>query len=171
MAKLKRNSILSFNKKGNAILDTLFVIVILFVFVFGAMFGYKILLEMKDDILEDVDNPQAKAAFNEIESRYPSVLDGAVLLLFIGLWIMGVVASFMSDSHPVFFGISMFLLIFVLIVGMFMGNFYEELFSDPDLSDLPGYFPATNWLLTHMLLVGIIIGFSILIVLFAKSQT
>lgn len=173
MARKKIGSTSAFNRRGNAVLDTMFTIVIIFVFIIMCIYGYKIFLEMKPDILDDIpaDRTQSRAALNEIESRYPSVIDGLVILLFIGIWIMGITASFMIDSHPIFFAVSAFLVIFVIIAGMMLGNFYEELFEDPELSEMSGYFPVTHWLMTHLMHVGIVVGFSILLVLYGKSQT
>lgn len=157
-------------KKGNAVLDIALFMIIIVVFAIASILGYKVFTEINTDISAEMTNTQANATLQETGGRYPAVLDGLVILVFLGLWAMVLVASFMVDSHPIFFIFSVILIFFMIIAGIFLGNFYEEFFSDSEFTGLTATFPATNWILTHLLPIVIAISISILIVLYGKSK-
>jgi len=150
-------------------MNALYAVIIIVVMAFAAMYGYKIFLETKEDISEDIESPKAQAAFDEIEQRYPSIFDGAIAFVFFLIWIFVIVSGFIRDSHPVLFGVSLIVIMFIIIGGMFIGNFYEETFNDSELIEVVDYFPITNWILTNMMIIGIIFGFSALIAAFAAG--
>jgi len=157
-------------KKGqNAIIDGIFFIIIIIVFGIVALLGYQSFSEIKDDIRDDVTLNESKDAITEVESRYPSLFDGLILIVFMGMWLAGIATAMMSESHPFVFGLTMVLIVFVIIAGVMLGNFYEELFEDEDLNTMPTTFPVTNWLLTHMLQLGIVVVLTIALVLFGKN--
>jgi pilus assembly protein TadC len=116
--------------------------------------------ELAEDMKSDVDVTEADEIIDEVTNRYPSMIDGLVMLIFLGMWIFGVAASYFSESHPFLFGMMMILVVFVIIAGMILGNFYEELFEDEELSGIPDDFPVLHWVLTHLLIIGIVMAVS-----------
>jgi len=157
-------------KKANAILDTATIFVVLIAFAVISIIGYNTWKDVSPDIYASVSTPEANETLNIIETRYPSMLDGVFVFIFAGLWVISLVLSFMIDSHPIFFFVAIILLVFISISAIFAGNFFEELMSDSDLSDVSPSFPMTNWILNHLLIVVLLIGFSIIIVLYSKAQ-
>jgi len=158
------------NKKGNALFVGIFFIIVVVVFSLIFMFGYQALDDSFDSIYADLEMNESKTVLEDTHSRYPSVFDGVVLLLFAGLWLGGIGSAMIKEEHPLLFGIMMLLILFVLIAGMFVSNAFEEIFQDEDLSSLATTFPATYWLITNMLLVGIGMLLSILLVVMAKNR-
>jgi len=116
--------------------------------------------ELAEDIKSDVNVTEADEIVDEVTTRYPSMIDGLVLLIFLGMWLFGVAASYFSESHPFLFGMMMILVVFVIIAGMILSNFYEELFQDTALSGISDDFPVTHWVLTHLLIIGIVMAVS-----------
>lgn len=170
MRKRKRTALdLTFHKKGMLMPMITFIIVIV---VFGmiSFFGFQAFSELANDVTEDLQLNQSKQIMTDTESRYPSLIDGLSLLIFLGLWLMGIVSALVSDSHPILFGVMMFLIVFVVIAGAMLGNFAEELFTDSTLDTMPDNFPVTYWLLTHMLIIGVVISSSIALVYFGKQR-
>lgn len=169
--RIRKNGILGF-RKGNAVLDTAMVLIMIVVFTIVTFFSYKVYTDVKPMLDDDLDysmteiNETIDATYN----RFPSVFDGLIVFMFIGLWVLVIVASMMIDAHPLFFGVTVLLLAVVIVMGMFLGNFYEETMLDADLSGVSDSFPMTNWILTNMLYIGLAIGFSIAISLYAKSK-
>ena len=137
----------------------MFIIVIV-VFSLISLFVWVAWDELADDMKADVDVAEADEIIDEVTNRYPSMIDGLALLIFLGMWLFGVAASYFSESHPFLFGMMLILVVFVIIAGMMLGNFYEELFEDEELSDISGSFPVTHWILTHLLTIGIVIACS-----------
>ena len=157
-------------KKSNVVIDMVMVLVIIVIFGIVAMVGFQVFTDMKDDVKEDLDLAEAEEIIDDIDTRYPSTIDGLIIIIFVGLWIAGIVSAIMSNEHPAIFGFLMFLIVFVLIAGMMLGNFYEEFFQDDAYSTMPAQFPVTNWLLTHMLQVGIIVVVTILLAMLGKNR-
>jgi len=122
------------------------------------------------DMSEEITTEEGQASLDVINDRYPALFDGLFLFVFIGLWIMTLVASFMIDSHPIFFAISLVLFIIVLIGSVYIGNFYEEIITDSSFNDAYEDFPATHFILTNLLMFSIVIGTSIMLVLYGKSR-
>ena len=159
------------SKKGNAILDTAMVIVVLVVLGLLSIVTWSVWGDISPDVYDSVnESEEAKEALDVIDTKYPSLLDGIFLFVFMGLWIMTLVASWMIDTHPIFFAVSLILFVIVLVGTVYLGNFYEEIITEDAFNDAYQDFPATHYILTNLLMFGIIIGASIMIVLYGKSR-
>lgn len=169
MGKKAKNLILC--KKGNILMDTIVLIIILVALGIILTFGYKAFNDMESSITSDLTLNESVTLIQDTGDRYPSVMDGIFLFVFFGLWLAGIVSALVSDDHPVLFGVMLIAIVFVIIAGVILGNFYEELFQDSDLTGLVGSFPRTHWILTHMLPIGIVVGLSIGLVFYAKNKT
>lgn len=159
------------NKKANAIIDGIMVIVVLFAFLIMTFFGQYILNMYNDDVSADVDmSNTSKEIVSEHNTRYTSLFDNFFLVIFIFVWALVLIASFKIDTHPVFFIFTLILLIVVFIIAAELGNTYEELVSDAELSGIAVQYTIANYIMTHLLTVAIVIGFSIVLVLFGKNR-
>jgi len=155
----------------NAVLDTITVVVVLFAFGLMSMFGWSIWGELEDDLRPELTSTAANDSLNVISNRYTATLDSLFIFVFIGIWITSLVASFMIDTHPIFFAVSLILLLFILVASIYIGNSYEEIMEDSDFSSLPSSFPSTHFILSHFLIVSIGVGTSIMVVLYGKLRT
>ena len=168
---MRRNLNLSSNKKGNAIVETIMVMVVIFIFGLMTIIGFKI----NDDLYEDMtDNTTFSAEAIEvtetINTGYPKWFDGGFLLMFILLYIFVLVSAFFLDTHPLFFVFTILLLAFVLIVGAVLANSWEEIISDGDFGAVSASFPITSFIISHMVETVLIIGASIAFVLYGKAS-
>lgn len=157
-------------KKGNAVFGTIMFIVVIVAFTIISFLGYHVFSDMKPDLLSDLNTTESKAVITDLDARYPSAIDGLVALIFAGLWVAGIVSTITKDEHPIIFGFMMFALIFVIIAGAIIGNTFEEMFQDSDLSTLPASFPLSYWICTHMLEIGIVVSVSILLSMLGKNK-
>jgi len=174
MLKRKTNNISNFNirsKKGNAVLDTLGVLVFLIIFVISIYYGKYILSDLNDEIQSDPDmHNTSKQIVSYHEARYGGFFDGIFLLAFILFWALMLVASFNIDAHPIFFIFTFILMIFVFIVAAILGNLYKEFAEEEDMVAVVPFFPIAHYIMSHFLMVAIVVGFSIMGVLFVKKQ-
>ena len=162
---------LSFNKKGNLLLDSIVVLVVLVVMGITGMFSYGIFTEVTDDLATDTSfKEEARNETLELQSRFPSVMDGAFAFALALIWILVLVASFMVDSHPIFFAISIILLLAILFASGLLSNAYNELETDAEISAYADEFPITSYILNNLLIFVLAIGGSVGLVLFAKSR-
>jgi hypothetical protein len=159
------------SKKGNVLLDSVIFIVVLLIFGIVGVISYITFDEMTDDFVASADiSDQAKNMTSDLRDRTPSVLDGAFALMFGLLWLTVLVASFMLDSHPIFFIVSIILLICLLIGSALLTNAYAEFNLDPEYAAYSVLFPITTFVLENMLLFVLIIAATIAIVLFGKNR-
>ena len=121
--KRKTNGILGkHSKKGNVVLETLTVLVVLTIF---GIVAYQS-VDLWDDIKPDLNSEftgQANETVNQVDNNLPSTLDGAFVLAFVLLWLFSIVSAYLIDTSPAFFIITIVLFIGVLVAGIFMGDF------------------------------------------------
>jgi len=157
-------------KKSQAVIDSIVFIIMVVVFGMVCMFGYVIFSDIEPMITEDLDLNESKVIISDMNTRYPPVFDSLLALVFLGIWIAGIASAFASETHPILFGFMMIIIVFVIIAGAMLGNFYEDLFTDATLSSVVIHFPMTNWILSHMLEIGIVVSLTILLVLMGKNR-
>lgn len=166
-----RNSNSKYKPAMMNIADILLVMIVLVAFAMISIFGHQTFSLINDDIQSDADlSTTAKTTSSNLEARYPATLDGAFAIMFVLFWIFLIVSSFLIDSHPIFFIISIILLLGAFVVAMVLSNSYQELMSDSDISSFGDQFPITNFIIGNLLLVVIAIGFSVVIVLYGKNK-
>lgn len=157
-------------KKANVLLDGgIYVVMVVFV-VIGIMWLNSIFSDLNDDVQASDDiSTEGKKISQQQKTNFNLVWDTALLAIFIGLWFASIISSFYVDTNPVFFIISIVLLLFLLFLSMIVGNVYEDVVGD-SLTAQVAQFPKMNFILTHILQFMIAIGFSIAIALFAKPK-
>ena len=161
----------SSNKRGQAIFDMIMVVIVLFIIGLAAVVGGYIMSELDDAVQDDDDiSETAKNVSATIESNYSTWFDNVFLTVLIFLWLMLIVTSFMIDAHPIFFIITVLLLIVVFIVGMAMANAYTELTADPDFAEYAGNMVKTQFVFDNFLIILIVMGLTAAASLYAKSN-
>lgn len=168
---MKRKWALISNGKGNAAIEVVIIVAMLFAFGIAAIFVYSSFTDMLDDVIDDDEiSATATAPTEELHAQYPNVFDTGYLIILVALWIGAIVSAFQIDTYPVFLGISVFALIIVLVVPPILGNAFEETFEDETASGLLDEFPMMYFIMTHILEISIFIGASVIISLYAKSR-
>lgn len=159
------------NKKGQTVFDLVLLVIVIFVVALAAVFGAYVYDELNDEIQNDADfSAQSKESAEYVNTNYATWFDNIILTILIFLWILLIVSSFLIDAHPVFFIVTVLLLIVVFIAGMAMANSYTELTSDADLSSFAANMPKTAFIFDNFLIILIIIGLTAAVSLYAKSN-
>jgi len=167
MIRKGKSSVLS-GKKANAFVDGLTIVIVLFVFGLISVLTYSFLDDFNSDIQTSDLNNATKERVGILTNDYPSFMDSFFLVALILLWVGSLIASYVVDSNPLFLIVTIFLLIFLLFFGGVMSNAWDEMSSESSL-DI-GSFPVTNWVLSNLVIVVLVIGFSIAIVLYGKQS-
>jgi len=175
MRRKRRNLNLNSNSRRNKakinVGDLIVVVIFMIGFGLASIIGHQIFTDINTDIQADASiGAEAKEASSNLQDRYPKVLDGAFLLAVGLFWIFLIISSFMIDTHPIFFVVSIVLVIGTLIASSMLANVYEEVIGDSELSTYAEDFPVTNWFNGHLLLIAIAMGFSVVIALYGKSK-
>jgi hypothetical protein len=155
----------------NAILDTMVIVIILLVLAIVSVIGYSVFTEVNDDIMaDDTMISEAQDISNELHGKYPPLMDNLFLFAFVLLVVFVVISVFMLDTHPIFFIITIVLLIAVFVVAMLLANVYDEVMTDATFASSANLFPYMSWINDNLLGLVIGIGFLISIVLFIKFK-
>lgn len=158
-------------KRGNMVLDSLMVLIAIVIFSLMVFFGYQIFGDMNTEIQADADlSSDAKDLSTSLLDKYPAFFDGAFVFLLLLLWGLIIVASFMVDSHPIFFIFAVLLFLFVMYIGAEMSNMFNDITTDDDLNAYRASFPMITWIMEHLLLFIGVIGVSVALVLYGKSR-
>lgn len=160
------------NKKGNAILDGLTILVVIFIFATISIFAYKAFDEVNADIISDPDMTLSEATHtsSDLHGKYAPLLDNLILFAFTLFIMFTLVSVFMLDTHPIFFIISVMLLIGLFLVSILLANTYDDMFQDDDMATYANQFTYTTWIMTHLLELFIVTAFIITIALFIKFK-
>ena len=159
------------NKKGNIILDTLTILVVILAFGIITVYSNQIFGDVNTDIqASDTMSNESKAQVQALYTRFPDVMDGLFVFMFILLWAVALLMSYLIDSHPVFFILSIVLLVFVIFIGGILANTYEDVISEDSISAYAAEFPMMNYIITHIIEFTVAIAFSIGVVLYGKYR-
>jgi hypothetical protein len=159
------------SKKGNAVLDLILLSIFLVTLGIVIMTFNPFLNQFNDEFQLEEHANESKAILQEQTEAYSNNWDGMFLMIFILLWIVLLFGAWQLDSHPVFFIITIILMTFAFMVAMTLGNVYEDYMSTDYVMAYAHDFPMMNYLMTHYLQVAIVIGFSVIIVMFAKTRS
>lgn len=171
VSRRRRGESMISSKRGQTILDMLMVVIVLFVLGVVAVYGYMIFGELNDEIQADADmHVEAKNAAAGVNTNYPTWIDGAFFLVLILLWGLLIVTSFMIDSHPIFFVLTVMMLLFVFVIGMVLANSFQDIITDDDLSSSAASFPIINWVMGNYLIALIVMGLTAALSLYAKNR-
>lgn len=152
--------------------DLMIVVIFIAIFATATVFGLKVYDEMDDMIQADADmSTEAKASSQNVRSEFPVFFDNAFMLAIILFWVMLLISSFLIDANPVFFIVTIILLVFTFLVGMMISNSYQDIVDDTDISSIAAEMPKTEWVMENMLLIIIGMGLSAGLVLYAKARS
>jgi hypothetical protein len=159
------------NKKGNPVLEGITILIVITIFAIGGLYAYQMFDQLNTDLQADTsmaDN--AKAVSGGLFNTFPGWLDGAFLFIFVMFILFSVISAFFIDSHPIFFFISIILLVAVFVVTALVGNVYHDIASDTSISSYANNLPYMYWVMNHILELIIVVSFSVMIALFVKFK-
>lgn len=160
------------NKKGQTVIDVLLVMLILLVVSVGSIFAHFIITEVNSDVQADSDmHTEAKSSLRTVTDNFPQTFDNAFLIMLILFWVLLIVTSVFIDTNPIFFVLVCVLLTFLFVIGMVVSNVYSDILTDSgQLSTFAAAFPTTHFVMGHLLLFLMGMGFTSAIALYAKVQ-
>lgn len=166
MIKMKNNF---FNgKKGDMIIDTILVIIVLIAFAVTTVLGNQLLGDVNDQVQASDMANVSKEKLQTLSDNYTSNLDDLFIVVFLLFWIVIVISSFFIDSHPAFFIVALILIIALLFVAAVLGNAYETM-SEDESFDNSG-FPKMNFTLSNLLLMFLLMAASVGLAIYGKAQ-
>jgi len=158
--------------KGS-ILDLPLIIAAVFMFSIAVLTSSMILTEFQDntkDIETSSGNKINQTLLDQGQTAIQA-LDFMIMFAVIGLTISTIIFSFFIKTHPVFFVMSVILLMVFVLISVFVTNTFVEFVSVEPFSNTINNFPLMYEILTNLPLITTVMGIIIPIALYAKSKT
>lgn len=158
------------SKRGNIFVDlALFVAIIFALAMIGLVIHWTLDAFNTELQADPTSDAKVKAKINSLSNNYSGWSDSILLLVFVFLWIFVLVSSFLLDTHPIFFVISLILLVILFIVVMILANTFDEFTQEPEFTNYDDDFPITYFIMNKLLILYLCVGGSMLISLYAKN--
>src|SRR3990167_5606558 len=162
------------SKRGSEF-DIIFIMGLELLMMIGILFSVKILDVFDAKAKPFLNTSSAGAAvFNTAENKVVPMFDNIFFFMFVGLCFIAMVSALFIRTHPVFFILSIFLIIIALILSSLFSNI-ANIFMNSNLLSYQSFdfnFPKMNFLFDNLPLI--VIGLSILLVIllysFGRSQ-
>ena len=159
------------NKKANASLDTILLIVMVVIMGIGGMYAFSAFDTLNSEIQNDIGSTEkAKEVSGDLYSTYPTLIDNLFLLAFVLLTFFIIISVFMIDTHPIFMVINVIILIIIFGVGMLLGDFFEDTMNDDELVTYANQMTYIPWIMSNVVTLMVTIGFIVLITMFIKYK-
>jgi len=141
--------------------------VVMLGFAIAILIGFKVSDELNTKFQASPDIPaEGKAAFNQINSYYPGVIDNSFLLLAVGLSIVALILAMMVRIHPIFFVFYILILVIVIFICGVFSNIYLEMANTPELIGLADQLTYTTHVMHALPFIVGIFGFLLAIVMY-----
>jgi len=160
-------------KKGSGIVDGLFTFLfaILVFFIFGI--SLFILNEWNDAYSDlDVASPEQKEMINNYASQSNYLMDGLIVFLVFGSWIVAMLLNYFLDNSNLFFIIFLILNLLFMLALFPLSNFITVLISDGGaFAWVASTLPMSTFILQNMALFFFAYLVSNGVVLYVKGRT
>lgn len=169
---MRKQSLSLTGKKGNAVLDGILVLIVIFVFSIVIIGGNYVAKTINTDIQSDGDIQEiTKDEISDLSSGYSGFFDNLFIFMLVLLTGFVVVASFVVDSHPLFFIFAIVLLVSLFFIAGGVSNAYEDIANTDGFENTSNDFPKTYFVMTHLVETLILITGLILLALYGKSRS
>jgi hypothetical protein len=155
------------SKKGNMSLDGLTVLLIIVLFIIVLPTIYMTLAPIISNFSGQFSGEDL-TTFNRFTSKIDSLIDFGLLFLLIGLFVTLIISSFLIDSHPIFFGISLLFFLGVLLATVLISGFGSQYLESIGIGD--SNLPISTWIASHIIQIVLVSGFIDGIVLYSKNR-
>lgn len=159
------------NKKGNVALEVTLVLVLLISFIVAFPVIYSQLSPVITSLTSDTSfSDEATSGLSNFNDRLPRMLDNIFLMILILFWVGGAMLAYFVDTHPMFFGFSLILIIVVLYASVFLGDFAEKFMNTDAVSLARENMPIITFVSSHILEFMMAIAFTMLLALFGRTN-
>jgi hypothetical protein len=156
--------------KGS-ITDLVYVLILIFVFGFVAIIANMIYDKYTE---QTALNPAFNTPQNtEIETNAQTLLtnfDYIYVFFIVAMAIIAIASSFWIKTHPIFFFVSIFMLIISIILAAMFGNIFSKAAENDLLSVSVAEYTIIPFVMAHLPTIILLIGALLLVILYAKDR-
>lgn len=170
---MKLRSILK-NKKGN-LQDMFWVVAMILGWAIFFTIIYYVWTQISPELSGSLTGavPEGETSFNvtsfgDTTKSTIGTYNNLFPLLLVGLLIFLMVSAFFIDTHPVFFFVSLLLLMVLITLGAAFSNMYQSIIEAPEFATTAADFGIMNLFMEKMTWIILIIFVIVAVILFAK---
>lgn len=153
-------------------IDVIYIPIVMLITAIFILVGYLLISQINTQFIAgDTLSAGGQAIISESESGYKDLWDGIFGFVFVGLSIAAVVGASLIDVHPVFFILSLILLIAFIFVTAILSNSYYTLESNVAFSSFAEDFKIMHYIMNHLPFYTVIEGLLIALVLYGKARS
>ena len=158
------------NKKGSA-KDMMFVLVAIFLFAFitmlmmGVYSSYTESLEGHETFNNTVNNAVEESAMTTLNA-----FDYIFMFFILGLIIMVIASTFTIRTHPLFFFVSLLLLIITVIIGGVFSQVFETSAEADIMQEGVNEYSVIPFVMDHLPTIILMVGVILVVILYAKTK-
>jgi len=158
------------NKRAG-IPDGIFYMVAIFAVAIISIVGFMIMNQLGDQFDKtSAISDSGKSLFNSIESKYVGIIDGAFLMIFIGVLIGVVVGVWFIKTHPALFWITIPIFAFIIFLSAIYANVFANFTSNAKIVASANAFTVIPFIMNNYAYVMTGAVVLIAIALFAKGK-
>lgn len=109
-----------------------------------------------------------EGVFSSMFVAYQEYVDPLFLTVFIAVWVGALILAYFVSTHPILFWAFWMITMVGGVVAGYLSNAWIDVMAASPFDVIVTYFPITDYILSHFLHFIIIIGFSMILVFFAK---
>jgi len=159
------------SKRASYAFDLIWIIVFVFVLAVGVIVG-KLIVSQLNLATDEMPIPaEAKTMVDTIDTGYTSAWDGLYLFAFVILCTALWFSSWIIDAHPVFFIITVVLIIIFSIVSMILSTIFDKMFENNSMSPIADQFVIIPFFMDNFVIIMIIVGIITGVLLYAKRSS
>lgn len=157
-------------KRGNYAFDVLWIMIFIFILAGGVLIGKLIVGELHG-ATDKMDIPdEAKDMVETIDDGYVSAWDGLFLFTFIilvgALWF----SSWIIDAHPIFFIVTVVLVIIFTIINMILSTIFDGMFSNNSMSSIADQFIIIPFFMDNLVIIMLVVAIITGVLLYSKRS-
>ena len=157
-------------KKGQDV-NLLFAIVIFLALGIVIVAGFRVVKELNTAVSRmPTATQEAKDITQRVETNYVLWFDILFLIIFVLVFIALIASAFFIDTHPIFFIISMIMVVITGFIGGYIANAYSSFAETPTIQPDASSFVIIPYIFSHYIAIIVVVGIVTLIALFAKLR-
>ena len=163
----------SLKRQRRGQIQSLIAVLLVFVLFLIVLFQTLKILDETNSAVQNIDvvGQEGKDILDDNVTAFPTVFDGAALFILVILWIAIIASTFLLDSHPFFFVITLFAYVFIFILVAIFANMLDDYTAANAFADQLANLTIIPFILQNFLPIFIIMAFSGAISLYAKARS
>lgn len=150
-----------------ALSDMFYIVFIIFVAALCSFLG----TALKDAVIPavgSVTNGTTNVILSDISSSWDSIVDRVFFFTAVGLSVGALVMAALVNSHPIFFFISLFMLVILMLIVPVFTNMFGRFTEASVFTGYTTRFPLMSWMMQHFTYYVLGVSALMLVVTFAK---